>query len=213
MATPPESLQPLYVRVVGPARRGGLDERSFGELRTMRTDCEQAEAAVSFTRRMLHGRLDLLASEEQRRHATAPDEGEAGHAAADEGPAKDPATGPAKGLAADQLADLLEQLRTSLLGQRWPGRARARRALVTPTPDCVRDDLIQLVDDVAGPAVITDLGRQSDEQVAEVRRGLQRLERELSVLRRELHLAIDNLHGEVSRRYRRGEATVERLIE
>ena len=56
----------------GRPTRGQLTDRSLGELRTMRLDCEQAEAAVSFTRRVLHGRLDLLASEEERRQEPQP---------------------------------------------------------------------------------------------------------------------------------------------
>jgi len=190
MASRPEGLQPLYAEVVGPTR-GRLTDRSLRELRTMRIDCEQAEAAVSFTRRVLHGRLDLLASEEERRHEP------------------DPAT-PA---GAAPLPDLLERLRAVLVAQRWPAPPRARRVVLTPPPDCVRDDLLQLIDDVAGPTVLTDLGVQSDDRVTEVRRGLQRLEQELSTLRRELHVAIDALHGEVSRRCRQGEASLDRLLE
>ena len=127
----------------------------------------------------------------------------------------DPPTPPEAGTAASpqQLPELLERLRTVLEAQSWPGHPRPRRLVVTPAPECVRDDLLQLVDDVAGPAVLTELSGQSDEQMTALRGGLQRLERELSALRRELHLAIDNLHGEVRRRYRLGEATVERLLE
>jgi hypothetical protein len=203
MATPPEGLRPLYARVVDPTRGGRLDERSLGELRTMRTDCEQAEAAVSFTRRVLHGRLDLLASEEERRREPAPAD-----------PPDLPALATASTAASrQQLPELLQRLHTVLAAQSWPARPRPRRLVVTPAPECVQDDLLQLVDDVAGPAVLTELSGQSDEQMAELRRGFQRLERELSALRRELHIAIDNLHGEVRRRYRSGEATVERFLE
>jgi hypothetical protein len=190
MASRPEGLQPLYAEVVGPTR-GELTDRSLGELRTMRLDCEQAEAAVSFTRRVLHGRLDLVATEEERRHEPRP--------------AASPGGAP--------LADVLERLRTVLVAQHWPAPPRARRVVLTPAPDCVRDDLLQLIDDVAGPTVLTELGRQSDDRVAEVRGGLQRLERELSTLRRELHVAIDALHGEVSRRCRQGETSLDRLLE
>lgn len=185
----------------------------------MRLDCEQAEAAVSFTRRVLHGRLDLLASEVERRREPRPPTGpRAAPRTAPAGTAPGTATGgtapgPAGEAPGAPLAELLERLRGVLVAQRWPAGPRARRVVLTPAPDCVQDDLLQLVDDVAGPAVLTELGGQSDAQVAEVRSGLQRLEQELSVLRRELHVAIDALQGEVRRRYRRGDVSLDHLLE
>ena len=161
MATPPEGLRPLYARVVKPARGGRLDERSLGELRTMRTDCEQAEAAVSFTRRVLHGRLDLLASEQERRREPAP---------------ADPLVPPLRRRARRRHPSSSRSCSSGcgrvLVAQSWPARPRPRRLVVTPAPECVSDDLLQLVDDVAGPAVLTELSGQSDEQMATLRRRL-----------------------------------------
>src|SRR4051794_4394666 len=63
---------PLYGQLVEPAYRTGLAQRPLADLRAMRLECEHAEAAVSFTRRVLHGRLDILSGERQRRTEGAP---------------------------------------------------------------------------------------------------------------------------------------------
>jgi hypothetical protein len=46
---------------------GGLQDRAMSELRAMRADAKEEEALLSYERRMLHGRLDLLRFELERR--------------------------------------------------------------------------------------------------------------------------------------------------
>ena len=47
-------------RVLDPHYLDGLSERGLDEVREMRAECEVAETAVSFLRRMAQGRLDLI---------------------------------------------------------------------------------------------------------------------------------------------------------
>jgi len=54
-------------RILDDGYLAGLDERPTEEIRRMRADCEDHEEAVSYARRVLQGRLDLLRAELERR--------------------------------------------------------------------------------------------------------------------------------------------------
>lgn len=45
----------------------GLSQRSASELRQMRDDCREEEARLSYSRRLLHGQLDIARAELKRR--------------------------------------------------------------------------------------------------------------------------------------------------
>src|SRR5579864_1480895 len=47
-------------RLLAPHYLDGLSERSLEEVRAMRAECQEAETAVSYLRRMAQGRLDLV---------------------------------------------------------------------------------------------------------------------------------------------------------
>ncbi len=38
----------------------GIDTRSLDDIRAMRTECQQAEVALSYLRRLIQGRLDIV---------------------------------------------------------------------------------------------------------------------------------------------------------
>jgi hypothetical protein len=187
----------LYDELVKPSYRANLQARSLAELRSMRGECEHAEAAVSFTRRVLHGRLDVIAAEQLRRIDAAD---------------VTPTTGGAPDEPAGSLAALIGRLPAQLADQPAPGAARANRLLLTPPPDCVQHDLMELVDDVVGPATLSTLGDVSDTGLVDLVAGLGAVERELSGVRRDLHVAIDALQEEITHRYQRGEASLDGLF-
>jgi len=54
-------------RVLAPEFVTGLGDLSLSDLRARRKDAEQEEADLSYTRRMLHGRLDIVQAELARR--------------------------------------------------------------------------------------------------------------------------------------------------
>lgn len=54
-------------RFFGPAYLGDLQSRSTAQLREMREECEEFEAEVSYARRLVQGKLDILRHEIDRR--------------------------------------------------------------------------------------------------------------------------------------------------
>jgi hypothetical protein len=59
----------LSDRISDPAYLARLDSIPTPELREMREECEELEAEISFTRRLLHGKLDIVRHELERRAA------------------------------------------------------------------------------------------------------------------------------------------------
>ena len=53
-------LETQLERLLAPQYLDGLHERSLEDVRAMRSECQEAETAVSFLRRMAQGRLDLV---------------------------------------------------------------------------------------------------------------------------------------------------------
>jgi hypothetical protein len=58
-------------RVLGEGFLDGLTEMSLQEVRQRRFDAEQEDADLSYIRRLLQGRMDIIRAEQQRRHAAA----------------------------------------------------------------------------------------------------------------------------------------------
>src|SRR5687768_7003734 len=58
-----------YDRIFSPDYLSGLDQVAIADLRKRRAECEQVEAELSFTRRLLQGKLDILTHELERREA------------------------------------------------------------------------------------------------------------------------------------------------
>jgi hypothetical protein len=54
-------------RVTDPNYLSGLEERTPAELRGLRDDCREEESVLSYTRRVLQGRLDIARAEMARR--------------------------------------------------------------------------------------------------------------------------------------------------
>jgi hypothetical protein len=56
-------------RITAPDYLDGLDARSPADLRAMRDDCRAEEARLSYERRLLQGKIDILRAEAARRDA------------------------------------------------------------------------------------------------------------------------------------------------
>lgn len=65
-AAPPRARRRID-RVIAADFLAGIEERSLAEVRAMRDDCRLEEARVSFARRMLQARLDIVRAEVARR--------------------------------------------------------------------------------------------------------------------------------------------------
>lgn len=161
-----------------------LDTWSNDELRRRRTEDEAIEAAVSYARRVLQGRLDILRAELERRRDDSSGSG------ADDLLARLPAV-----LAGDHVATT-------------PGRARATSLSV---PDAA-DALVARIDADLGETALANLDAQDADHLAELVGRLERHESELSAARFALFARIDAMRDELAARYKDGRADVADLL-
>lgn len=170
-------------RILDPAYLEGIEQLPTAELRRRRDDCEEEESGVSFARRVLQGRLDILRAEVLRRR-------DAGN--------------PEAGSVLAALPDILGAEHTTT----DPAHARATRFLVPPSVHYHRRDVDLIVDE----ASLTGLHERPLEDLREVVERLAEKERELSTRRRALLDRIDALRDELLRRYKSGEAHVSDVL-
>lgn len=171
-------------RVLDPDFVADLAALTTEELRERRSDAETQEEAISYVRRLLQGRLDLLRAELRRRQ-------EAG---------------------SEPAGDLLGRLRTVLAdratGERDILAARATRLRVPPgiEPHEARLEEVLPRRDLDGldEATVATLEEYSDRLAA--------YEQELSRQRRTLFGHIDGLRSELAARYKDGRAAVSDLL-
>jgi hypothetical protein len=155
------------------------------DLRQLRVECSLAEGDVSFVRRVAQGRLDIVGHEIRRRSG-----------ASDSAP-------DLTGLLFD-LPDILSLGATSAS----PGG----RMLAIHEPGVLAQALLDDLDGAAAPGELTALDQLADHRLALLLEGLRDFEVELSTNRRRLHERIDSIQGEIARRYRDGEASIESLL-
>ncbi len=162
---------------------GDLPARSIEDVRAMRDECRAIEDRVSYLRRIIQGRLDIVAADLRRR---------------------------AEGGSPIDLGTLIEQLPDILSDKvHAGGPGRLPSGLILPDDT----DLTTEIDRVAGPDTLSDLPDLSDDAVAELARSIGELERQASESRRGLFGRIDALNGELARRYGTGEADVAALLD
>lgn len=153
-----------------------LSSKPLEEIRAMRDDCRAVETNVSYLRRMIQGRLDIVAADLRRRAA---------------------------GGSPVDLGALVEQLPEILSDKVHAGGPGRLPSGLIPSDD---EDLTADLDRVAGAGALGSLPELSDDEVAEVAREIADLEREVSDARKALFGRIDALHAELVRRYGTGEA-------
>jgi hypothetical protein len=170
-------------RLLDPGYLGDLRAHSLDQIRAMRAECQDVETGLSLLRRVVQGRLDIVGLELRRR--------------ADGG---DPAD---LGELIGQLPDVLAQ------HTRSPGFGRPTTGMGPGTTDVA---LGAELDEIAGGAALAKLPALDDAALRDLADRLEAFERRVSGHRRELHDRIDRLQGEVIRRYREGEASVDALL-
>ena len=155
-----------------------LASLSMDDVRARRAECSTVETKVSYLRRLVQGRLDIVNAERKRR---------------------------ADGIESSDLPTLVDQL-PQILGDRVhaPGPGRLPGSVVLPDDDALTSEL----DELAAAGRLVRLAVLPDGEVEEIAEGLSRLERRVSDARRALFVRLDALEAELVRRYRSGEATV-----
>ncbi|WP_426565231.1 aerial mycelium formation protein [Angustibacter sp. McL0619] len=174
-------------RVLADGFADDLPTLSFDELRERRHLAEQEEVDLSFARRLLQGRLDLLRSEQQQR--------------------EHPADAPVEGERTD--AELARDLSLALADAPRADHGLGRHMTTDPTRVGEhRRAAEQAVDDVRA----SDPSALSDSGIVGAIEQLGALEQQISDTRHQVQAVMDLMSTEVARRYREGEARVEDVL-
>ncbi|HUY21380.1 MAG TPA: hypothetical protein VMV22_03470 [Acidimicrobiales bacterium] len=176
------SLDTELDRLLAPHYLDGVNTRSLEEVRAMRAECQAAETAVSFLRRLAQGRLDLV------------------HACLDR------AEGESGGL--DSLVERLP----SIIGSGPARPSGYGRLPSQMSPDLDSTDLTEEIDGVLDADHIGALPTMGDDELRAVGDRLTEIETRISDQRRALHERIDTLQAEIVSRYKTGEASVDGLL-
>ncbi|MGW4438569.1 RsiG family protein [Streptomyces sp. NPDC004596] len=160
-----------------------LTRLTLPELRTVRRDAQRDEADLSYVRRLLQGRIDILRAELARR-----------------GRASVPA--PADASVVERLPEILTDA---------PARQRSSARHVTlGTP--LNEEYRLLAAEMLGEVELSDLGARTDRELTAALGRLIGYEQEVSLRRQHLQHVMDDCSGEIARRYRVGEAQVDDLL-
>ncbi|HEV3366497.1 MAG TPA: hypothetical protein VG054_03475 [Acidimicrobiales bacterium] len=161
----------------------GIEAKSLADIRSMRTECQEAEVALSYLRRLIQGRLDIV-------HAYLE------HPGSDDSP---------------DLAALVEDLPAILSA--GPGRPAGPGHLpLLLSPDTEESDLTAELDAVLGADEIGTLAELDIDQLNSIAGQLEAIESRVSVDRRALHERIDALQAELVDRHKTGRASVDGLL-
>lgn len=168
--------------VLDPEYLAGLEERPLDEVRAMRAECVRIGDALSYVRRLVQGRIDLLEMERHRR---------------------------TEGGDVDDLDALVARLAGTLADRARPEGVGRLPERVTPPEGhgAFSSALDELVAGVAGR-----LPDVTDGELDAVIHDLAVFERDVSDQRRQVFERVDRLQAELTRRYRDGEATVDGLL-
>ncbi|WP_371480074.1 AmfC protein [Kitasatospora sp. NBC_00315] len=170
--------------------RDALGRLGLDQLRGLRRDAQEQEADLSYLRRLLHGRMDILRAELDRR----PDAGR-------------PAGAPG-GSGGDPRA-LLDRLPAILTDAPSSVRSSARHVTLGPP----RGEQYQVqADALMGDVRLADLAAHPAEDLLAALERLRSHEREVSGRRQSLQRTADDCSAEITRRYREGEARVDDLL-
>jgi len=173
-----------FERILGPEYLGDLERRPMADVRSMRAECQEIETGLSYLRRLVQARHDIVGAELQRRR---------------------------DGAEPGDLAQLISQLPEILSDRtRAPGLGRLPQLLA---PGDIDPELAGRLDEVLGDHDLESLPTLGDAELDEMHDRLEALEREVSDRRRQFFDRIDTLQAEITRRYKTGEASVESLLQ
>lgn len=176
-------------RLLAPEFVEGIDGAPIDELRAKRDECNRAEVALSYVRRLLQGRLDIIRAEMDRRLASGGEE---------------------------STSDLIDRLPEILAGPP-PATTSAPSHLPLSTLPGVAAGMSDSLDfelsSIAGvqePA--SDLISLDDEGLRRATDEIRSEEEALSARRRLIHERIDDLQARIVERYKAGDVDVAALL-
>jgi hypothetical protein len=161
---------------------GGLD---LAEVRARRSECQEVELGLSYARRLVQGRLDIIHAELERRGS--------GSGRSDAG----------------EIVDRLKE--GEMLGDqaRPPGFGRLPTLMA---PDEASDEFSAEIDEVADADSLANLPELGDDTIRQLAEQLTALERSLSDRRRHVFDRIDAFQAEIVNRYKTGSADPNELL-
>ncbi|HXW34075.1 MAG TPA: hypothetical protein VEJ87_05805 [Acidimicrobiales bacterium] len=178
------SLSTELDRLLGPDYLEDVSSKPIEWVREKRAECDAAETAVSYLRRVAQGRLDIV------------------HAYLDH--REDETSAPDLSALVDDLSAIIAS---------GPPRPNGRGRLLTPlAPDMEREDLTADLDAILDANRIGELPSMSSDELQEIADRLTAMERKISQQRRALHERIDRLQAEIVSRYKTGRASVDGLL-
>ncbi len=170
-------------RVLNPSFLDGLELWAMPDVRSARGDVQVLEDAASFLRRLIQARLDIIGNELAVRGGSGIDD-----------------------------RTLVESL-TAILADHSQRPNIASGRLVNTEPGDLQTTWAGHRADLAmGGRDIAEVTELDQEVLYSLTDSLSELERDVSGERRKLHDLLDRLQGEVVRRYKTGEASVEGLL-
>jgi hypothetical protein len=172
-------------RILADDYAAGLSDLAMDEVRSRRAECQEVELGLSYARRIVQGRLDIIHAELERRQA---------------------------GGGPSDASDLVDRLKEGeMLGDQ--GRPAGNGRLPTlMVPDVESDEFSSEIDDIAHPDSLANLPELSDEVVRKLADELTQLERSLSERRRLVFDRIDVFQAEIVNRYKTGSAHPDELL-
>ena len=173
--------------VTNPTFITDLGDRDMDELRAVRSRCQALENSLSYVRRLIQGRVDIVGGELQRRR----EGGDAGNVS-------------------ELIGRLPDILSDGSRVQGGPAAVRPPHSL-EPDPD-VTAQLEARLEEIFPAEALAEVSTRDESALNDVLSSLNSLEDEVSDSRRQLHKIIDTVQTEVSRRYTTGEATVDGLL-
>ena len=169
-------------RVLDPGFLAAIGDRSLDELRAMRDDAAQEETDLSYLRRLLHARMDIVRFEEHRR-ADGSDGAESSVMDALPRILADNALGPAAGRGRHQTVE--------------PSRAESHR---------------RHVEALLADTGLSDVASLTDAELTECTEAYAAEEASVSDHRIQVQQVMDACNDEIGRRYREGSASVDDLL-
>jgi hypothetical protein len=170
--------------ILSPDYVDDLQSLSMAVVRERRDESQEAADVLSYLRRLVQGRLDIVHADLERRAGGEPSD----------------------------LAALVERLEKGEIISEGTHAAGLGRLPASFGPADTDGWISQELDQIIGAERLSTLGELSDDGVREIADSLVELERKVSAQRSTLHDVANRLQEEIVRRYKSGEASVDSLL-